>query len=332
MTLSGCFREHGLGDDAGSPRLDASRDGAPTTCEPLRPLGTTLTCPPGTVAASQPVRVLLETTHQGCCSSGALRVTPRSTSRFEHELLLGGEVCECCEGCLCLGPTLTEEVDLGTLPVGEHTIRAGDARCVVVVDERSCEPMALDTLLAPSVLFPGQELAFTASSERTSCSCEPTLVPSDTGFDAQLCNCCHECECVDPPYEVAYQGRDRLDGFDLNGERHEVALRALDACPAVAGSFEIVPPAENVRRFGPALHWVHFRGQSRYAECCGPLAGIMLEATSPTRWSIELRDCTSPCRCAGPPAMLDAWLPLGELAPGEYIVVAPTESRAFSVP
>jgi hypothetical protein len=88
-------------------------------------------------------------------------------------------------------------------------------------------------------------------------------------------------------------------------------------------AYTVAAPSWAARRVGPALWMLHAVGTSPYAECCGPRSAVEVTRAGPREFRASLRDCTPPCRCAGPPGRLEAWAPLGELAPGRYSVRLP---------
>ena len=335
----GCYQaSEGEGDggavlDAGRP-VDATpgSDGG-SECVPVSVSTPALACP-ASVAVGETAVVRVTGAHDGCCSSGMLVATVSSFASHVHELELGGSVCDCCELCPCVGPTLTTDVALDGLAPGTHTVRAGEASCTFdVLALGACRPLPVDEVRAPEVLFPGQTFGLTAWAASAGCGCMPGLTPSASGFDAQLCDCCDMCDCVDQPYEVGHLGAPpAASPFEVGGVTVEVERRELASCREVEAALEVVPPRDDVRRGGPAIWWVRMRGESPYAECCGALAGIERSASG-REHRVALRDCTPACRCAGPPAQLDAWLPLGELEPGTHRVIAPgAEAIVVNVP
>lgn len=323
----GCYQadendreDAGSGVDATVPLPDAGSE-----CVPLSITMPALACP-GPVPLGEGAVVRVSGAHGGCCSRGTLEATVRSPGSHQHELELGGTACECCELCPCIGPTLETEVTLEGLAVGTHVVRAGAASCSFEVVEVPCAPIEVGEVRAPAVLFEGQTFALSAWAPSSSCSCEPRLAATTGGFDASVCGCCDACECIDPTYELSYAGELPGASFEVGGVTVEVERRETSSCVSLGvpaeGGVEVFPPRADVRRSGPPIWWVRLRNESAYPACCGPLAGIETAASAENEHRLILRDCTSPCRCAGPPGQLEAWIPLVDLAPGEHRVVA----------
>ncbi|MBX3245899.1 MAG: hypothetical protein KF901_01815 [Myxococcales bacterium] len=336
LLLFGCYLHRDTGPDAaidGGPTPDAPWpiDAGPG-CEPIRVVSSALACP-SQATVGEPVTVQVTATHGGCCRGGELIPRVTSPTPFTRSIALDGYVCECCAECLCLGPILERDVTLHDLPVGRTTVRAGDASCVIeVVDAGECAPMGVDDLRMPRVLFPRSTFGFTGRSNTSGCSCNPRLTSGPLGYAAELCDCCELCDCIDPPYEVSYFGAPPGGALVLDGARYDIDRRSADSCPPVEARLELVPPDESVLRDGPAIWWLRLRGESPYADCCGPSAGVDVTSSGANEWRVQLRDCTPPCRCAGPPAQLDAWMPLGPLAPGGYLVRYGASELSFMVP
>lgn len=334
LLLFGCYQH--------SDQPDAATDAGPvdapwggdvgTVCEPLRLVSSSLDCP-SQATLGELVTVRVMATHGGCCAGGELVPRVSSPSPHSRAIALEGYVCDCCVECLCLGPILERDVPLHDLPLGRTTVRAGEASCTIeVVEAGECVPMGVDELRMPRVVFPRTPFGFTGRRETTGCSCSPRLSSGPLGYSAELCGCCELCDCIDPPYEVAYFGPPPGDAVILDGVRHELDRRPAASCMPVAARLEIVPPDDGVLRDGPAIWWTRLRGESPYADCCGPHAGVDVITSGPNEWRVQLRDCTPACRCAGPPAQLDVWLPLGPLAPGGYVIRHGTTELTFTVP
>lgn len=318
LLASGCYQA-GEPDGDGGLRVDA----AGPTCVPVNVTLPTLDCPVQ-VRLGEPVVIGIRGAHGGCCASGTLEPVLHLGPR-QHWVRLDGTACDCCELCPCIGPTLETEIVLEGLEPGTHTLFAQGAICSFEVLPVTCEPIEVRELRAPSVLFGGQSYGFAAWADSAGCSCTPGLRWRGDGYEASVCGCCEGCECVDPAYELSWLGPAPEERVLRVGDfERRIDDRNLTSCPPVDGArLEVVAPRDDVIRDGPALWWVRMQGQSMYADCCGALGGIETPPSAPFEHRVVLRDCTFPCRCAGPPGQLDAWFPLGAFAPGEHRVVAP---------
>jgi hypothetical protein len=338
VAVVGCAK-HGVASDGGASD-GAPFDGAPLdgpSCRPARLDGVPELLCPDRVLAGEPAYVRVAVWHSGCCNRGELRVTPVARDATTFELALEGTVCECCAGCTCLGPRLETTVRLDGLSVGVNRVVAGSSSCSIVVeDAAACHLVRLTDLRVPRMQLPGQAFAFVARGDSGSCGCTPRLVEERSGaFRAEACDCCEVCDCIDPPFEYGHAGPWPSGALRVNEETVELGASA-DGCGEPAGrttSYEVVGPDPHAHRTGPALWMLHGTGASPSAECCGPRSAIEVTRTGPREFRASLRDCTPPCRCAGPPARLEAWAPLGELDPGRYTLRFPDgSSTVFLVP
>jgi hypothetical protein len=338
----GCFRNHGIDDlvDAG-PGADAGRDAAFPDA-PGCDFGeiafvNELTCP-DEAFVGETVEVRFEHASGGCCSSGS--ATARAVPEGPNRTRLEGDwvTCDCCELCDCIGPFQTDVLSIGPLAAGTHTVEAAGTRCTIEVrdETRSCSPMAPDTVRAPRVLFEGQPMAFSlVQTDAFGCDCDPTLrrVPEDA-FTAELCDCCEFCMCVDPGYEVAYLGpRVETPPTVIDGITLPTEYRDLASCHGVpATGLRVEPPHERVLRDGPAIWWAVVSGVETVC-CVEPYGGVRESLVGEVGQRLELYSCIQEdCDCVGSPAPFEAWHPLGELAPGGYLLHAGEHEVSFMVP
>jgi hypothetical protein len=313
--------------DGGRPDLGRP-DGAPLdgpTCRPAVLDGAPELICPARIRAGEPAFVQVRSWHSGCCSSGELRATPLALDSSTVQLVLEGTVCDCCDECTCLGPRLEATVRLEAPPVGTVDVIAGSSRCTILVEPAgACRPLRVDELRAPRVRLPGQSFGFVARGDSGSCGCSPRLDEAGPGdFRVELCGCCDACDCVDPPVEVAHLGEWPRDTLKVNEATVDLTVGGECRDPAPDMAYTVAAPSWAARRVGPALWMLHAVGTSPYAECCGPRSAVEVTRAGPREFRASLRDCTPPCRCAGPPGRLEAWAPLGELAPGRYSVRLP---------
>ena len=337
----GCFRNHGRDADDGG--VDAGVDALPDTAPDApgcftQPIAfvDSLECPTSAIAGDS---VTVSVTHSAglCCGSGMATLSARNDGRRQWSIEGQWTVCDCCIECDCIGPIETDRVTLGPLEAGTHVVRAAGAECTIRVDEPSaCELMRPEEVRAPRVLFEGQDLAFSLTQrEAVGCSCQPRLrrVPEDA-FTAEICNCCEECLCIDPGYEVAYVGpRVSVPPTVIDGVTLPTEHRDLDSCRRTSPTgLRIAPPDDRVLRDGPAIWWAVVSGMETVC-CVEPFGGVVELDVGAAGTHLDLYSCVDfDCECVGRPTPFEAWHPLGELAPGGYLIRAGEHEVSFMVP
>lgn len=343
-SLSGCFLVHtgaeeeplpgdgGVRPDAGS--MDAASADA-GMCREGDGSVVALSCPP-TAAPGEVVRVVATNQHHGCCSSGESRVNVTNAGTT-WELDAEWTVCDCCDGCRCVGPTQDTVVELGPLSPGRHRVTTdGGAECTIVVDDaRMCEPMAPTSVRTQRIVFDGQEHAFSMVQEDgLGCGCQPALNPiPDGAFVAELCNCCAECFCIDAPYAVSHMGPPERAPVTVNGISLPTEFRPEGSCrPADPTGLRIEAPEPFVTRDGPAIWWAVISGMETVC-CVEPFGGVVESHDDGPGRGLELRSCVDfDCDCVGSPQPFEAWHPLGELPSGSHYVYAGGHEVIFEVP
>lgn len=321
ICVSGCFRQHGRDDDADVPDggSDAVTDDGGMCRENVGEVSA-LTCP-ATAEPGSVVRVGFTHFNPGCCSRGESRVSV-ARAGTGNTWMLHGEwtVCDCCDGCRCEGPIEEGSIEIGPLDPGVHRVVGDGSECTIVVEDEpsECRPMTPSQLRTQRVLFEGQELAFSLVQSETTCGCEPRLsrIPEDA-FVAELCNCCDECFCADPPYAVSYLGPPASTPVLVNDLELPTESRPLGSCRAIEPTgLRIEPPESPVRRDGPAIWWAVVSGTQTVC-CVEPFGGVNELIVGAIGRHLELRSCIDfDCDCVGSPQSFEAWYPLGEYAPG----------------
>lgn len=344
-SLSGCFLVHTGADEEPLPGDGGVRPDSATTDVPTVDAGmcregdgsvVALACPP-TAAPGEIVRVVATNQHHGCCSSGESRVNV-SNRGTTWSLDAEWTVCDCCDGCRCVGPTEDTVVELGPLSPGRHRVTTdGGAECTIVVedDARRCEPMDANLVRTQRVVFEGQQLGFSLVQEDVSCGCQPRLQSIlDDAFAADLCNCCDECFCIDPPYAVSYLGPPpELPPVTINDFTLPTEFRSVDSCRAVEPTgLRIEAPEAPVTRDGPAIWWAVVSGMQTVC-CVEPFGGVIESHDDGPGRGLELLSCVDfDCDCVGSPQPFEAWYPLGELPSGSsHYIYAGRHEVTFDV-
>lgn len=320
LAATGCFRNHGLDGDVDAASVDGGVDPSDGgMCQESEGQINALSCP-ASAAPGDVVRIGFTHMNSGCCSSGESRV---SVERSGSTWTLEGEwtVCDCCEACRCVGPIEEDSIEIGPLDPGVHRVVGdGGSECTIVVEGEPsmCRAMMPTQVRTQRVLFDGQDHAFSLVQHETTCGCEPRLsrIPEDA-FAADLCNCCDECFCADPPYAVSHLGPAGTLPTFVNDISLPTEQRPLDSCrPIVPTGLRIEPPESPVRRHGPAIWWAVVSGVETVC-CVEPFGGVHELALGALGRHLELRSCIDfDCDCIGTPQTFEAWYPLGEYAPG----------------
>jgi hypothetical protein len=246
-------------------------------------------------------------------------------------------VCDCCDMCDCIGPTVTTDVFVGPLPVGRRVIRAGDMTCTIdVIDAGVCSPQPTEEVRMPRSIFVDQDLPMSLISRGSSgCGCTPRVGGDIGGIEMEVCACCEDCRCIDPGYEAGDVRPALAPGehvVNVGGMPRNLSVVGREACrPASPAGIRIEQPTDLIHG-GPALTWVVLEGRS--TECCVDPA-FTVESRRSFEW-IELSayDCTPlvDCDCVPiEPYPFEAWHSLGELGPGTYNVSLGSEIVTFTI-
>lgn len=210
----------------------------------------------------------------------------------------------------------------------------------------TCHPLPVAQARVARVLLSTQPLAFTVLAPNAGCACTPS-VRSTSGsirWDLQLCDCCEVCDCTNS-YEVSVVERPLSVGhYELllgNSERRSLdVVASMTSCRPIAPlAVRVHGPNTDWERTGPRLWWALVTGQR--PRCCADPMPLVVQrpGTSPRSFVLDLYACgPSECSCPGPdggsppPAYVETWHSLGELAPGQYTVTAGSNSVSFTVP
>lgn len=335
--LAGCYDMHGRipgdpGTDAGvrrdvghdiadggsppPPPLDAG----PVCAElPLPGIPSALDCP-ASVAPGEPVVVTLSHFSGSCCPDSAALPTQVRPGRDTPDfgLLPQWDRCECCELCACVGGAATESIPLGAFSSGDVVhVTAGDLRCSIAIVEApppACHAAPPSRWLVPAAVRAGDPVPVGVVSERALCSCTPRITGPPRGGSTvalSLCDCCEECECVDPPSDGTVSITPTTPGpwewTAPTGERspivRAVASPETSCLPATITSASLVAPAGSSRMSAtPDAVWLHVE-MDVLACCLTPLPYLATDMLrgGPPQFSLRAYECgADPCDCDTP--------------------------------
>lgn len=205
-----------------------------------------------------------------------------------------------------------------------------------------CRPAPVNEARWTETLLPGQAATATLrATEVSTCSCRPErVVGPGLALGLELCDCCDECDCIDPGYE----GTARFEGLE-EGD-HTLALAGLfapvpvtvapqDRCFAGA-TVDVIRVDGPEPRFtaGPRAHWVRLEGT--VATCCPgdrPKVAVRPAPGIPEVIALEVLHCDlCDLLCADPePTRYVTGYPLLDLPVGEHRIVAGGEEATFEV-
>jgi hypothetical protein len=336
LTLSslGCSASHPSvgGGDAGSP----DRDAGSAECRPEPMQFRSLSCPPS--ALPGPVDVTVQVGVGTCCASVSPRVeVARADGSFV--LTTEGEACDCCDACECVGPSEEVLVPLGDLAPGLHEVRAGSESCTILVDPprppAMCRPGSVDELRMPSVLLAGDPLAMSFIGESSGCGCEYRVDSSGPlQYDAELCDCCDECDCIDSGYETARsEPSPGVGSYEIRAGDIARALAVYDRAScrpsSVVSSVRVEPP----RYDSNGNWWVVVSGTENVC-CVDPTPAIETRRVG-ARDVIALEPlfCVeTDCFCPPTPHDYEAWHNLGPLESGTHRIRVRDIEHSIDVP
>jgi hypothetical protein len=336
---AGCYDAHaGAEDDAGlpPPRFDA---GGAECRETLEASVFELRCPEAALAGEY-VEVSLDTAPPWCCGGGAVQAEFRQTHESGFEGVLRWTACDCCDACRCVGPVETVSGLIGPLAPGPNVVEVHGTSCLIeAAPTAGCSPPATATSFrAAHHLLQGQPLSATLTSpEGAGCGCDPRATVSGSSFALELCDCCDDCECVDPGYQSSVVVGDPwpLGEHLLTVPHgvHDLTVHPRSAChPVTAGDVEAFPPDTSLIVTGPRLTWARVIVEE--CLCCATPAPAF-EQTVLADGTIQLTalSCApDPCDCDPcSPQRAEAWHSLGELAPGTYALTAGAAATTFVV-
>ncbi|MBX7194719.1 MAG: hypothetical protein K1X94_21870 [Sandaracinaceae bacterium] len=199
-----------------------------------------------------------------------------------------------------------------------------------------CHTLTPTEVRTPRVLLDDQRLAVTTFAAGAGCGCSPRVQltgSARTTVVLEACDCCEECECVDPGYEASTR-----DGGPLSVGTHviDTALgpRALlvttreQSVEVPAEGLSLAPVSDAVLVGGLELRWLSV--QTTVSVCCvEPL--VALDAAYDSEGVLVLTPrqvLQEDCACLGEPTNVTAWWPL-EVGSG---VVVRAGAREIVIP
>ena len=348
--IAGCFDSHAGGgavraEDGGGiivPPPPPPIDGG-TSCDTYDGLVAELRCVPPSPSSGVPT-IELVTHPSECCATGSVSARPSWSSEWTFDIDVVWTACDCCFGCGCIGPMEETRVELPVLPPGTYTVRAGGQACELVVPEVITDCRGADAdLLMPEHVLEGQAIPITLTEEDVlSCGCAPGValagVDGRFALGLELCECCEECECVDPGYQASRilepPPLGQYSFVRAGGSEASLVVHPAAACRVIEPlSVEVEAPRDDLYTSGPRLHWLRVRGEEWV--CCAPTAGVLEPLPAGEHdLAFALRSCVEidcDCEPAGP-TPLEARFALADLAPGRYVIQIGASVTTFTVP
>ena len=336
--LPGCYADHGRAE-----HIDAGPVDAAPLCMPSPGLVSGLFCPEA-VAAGAATTISVEHQSGLCCPASAASAHLERTGERTYRVVAEWDLCQCCEACDCLGPTVHTAVTTPPLEPGLHTFVAGDHRCEIRVGDAECRDAPVIDAHTPTATLSGRPLAALLRAEGASCGCSP-MGAIHRGREGELvaalrvCGCSDLDPCVDPGYEVTAELALMLaaGSYRIDSEVGPLEAQVFDE----ASCSSIVEP-DDVRLIAPAASFVHDQPPGVWAEvdyqaayCCARPATLAMEVRGPpVLRAFELRDCVQEdCACEpGPPRPLTDLVYLGRMAPGTQRVRIGAIERVVEIP
>jgi hypothetical protein len=341
LCASGCYAEHGLDGrtDAGSaPRADTAPaldtgtiavDGGSCRALPTNVNG--LSCP-SVVAPGAPVSVTLDHGASACCGDDAARLVASRTGDHTITLSPSWDSCGCCEDCECVGPVVSQSIDVGPLTAGTWTVIGDAARgvtCTIIVEAVDCDSHPIDEAIVPDASPFDEPLPVLLRASGGSCGCIPrgeydTGREGGTHVGLERCGCSDIDPCVDPGYEATalVPVPPFIGPFMASTDVGPITSQIVDVSTCNPGprvvSLEPLGIDPSVIHDAP----IHVFGRVVYeaAFCCAmplPLAREVRVGAIDRR-VFELLNCvTVDCLCdLGPPQRVEGIVYLGVFAPG----------------
>ena len=246
---------------------------------------------------------------------------------WRHKTALGVVAIVCFSGCFDGHGRDGEGRDAGT-DAGPAPVDGGpgpvDAGPPPPLDAGMCHTVDADEVRAAAIVIGEQRL--TVAIRKTTpggCDCTPRAHEVPDAVLLELCDCCEECDCIDPGYEVGYSANPLPVGEHrvfFGGVPVDVRVADPGTCrPMEATDIEIVPPDPGLIHGGGDVWWARVHGFETV--CCVDPAPAVSHRRSGSTFDLTVHSCnTADCDCIGMPEAYAAWHPLGPLPPGTYTV------------
>ncbi len=342
LLTAGCYAEHGLDGRRDAGRSDGSvrdagiawPDAPPIAdaglCRALPTFIEGLRCP-ATAEAGAPVIVELTHSASACCGEDAARIEATRTGERGIVLTPSWDSCGCCEDCECVGPRVTQSIDVGPLSEGIWTVATDRAMgCTIVVGEFECVGHPVEAAIVPDASPIDEPLPVLLQASGLSCGCTPRGTyympregPAFVGLER--CSCSDEDPCVDAGYEatalVPVPPFERP--FTANTDVGPITSQIVDPSRC-GGGMRVVGVAPigidpDVIHDAPVHVFADVTYEASY--CCSPPTALARALPSAGFPAYELLNCTlEDCDCIGPVRTLSAVVHLGTIAPGTTMV------------
>lgn len=209
----------------------------------------------------------------------------------------------------------------------------------------TCELVSPDEWIVPSATLGGEfttEIPIGMRFHSGGCSCTPRPFDEGGRIGGELCDCCEECDCLPPSYELTLvhtetAGITRFTPVAPNGSTGptiEVVDWALPCAPIPepADLVEVVLPDGIAIPGRPVGVWAHVRGV--HFRCSGPVLPLVATRGAGIPPVFVMEDCSPDIDPCGPitPTPYETHAFLGFFEPGAHRVSAFGTEVEFTVP